>query len=394
MKKYLFILALFACSNLFAQEFITSNEYFFTNTNSWDRRSILSFANDEKGLYVENNTVSEKLERIDGVPYAYDKSTNRLYVKSKHSNNYVILKDHAIKFYKKKDNILKIKNKELEEKINSVNIELREEHNKLNEEIKRDIAKKQEEKRIKDSLENVRLNNEMVEYRKSNNWKLVPIGGEVLYCTDCKESIGEKYIWATLIRNDSVYFMTLEKGFLDLEYTKFHVAKLNSNILNNNDFKKHFKAFKDSLSQNSNLYDYSFVEVLNKGSLHEYVQSLKKKAPYGFISKWGLSLNSAEGIEPYFSFFNMSNKTIKYVDFYFSVFNDVGDRCYLRYDGTYLGKVRGVGPVESYESGSWNWDSAVYYTSPDASEMRIMKLVLTYMDGTTRTIPKAQVIIN
>ena len=64
----------------------------------------------------------------------------------------------------------------------------------------------------------------------------------------------------------------------------------------------------------------------------------------------------------------------------------------MKYDRSYVGKVRGVGPVESFNSGSWNWDRATHYTSGDASEMRIIKLVVTYMDGTVKTIPKDAIV--
>ena len=97
-------------------------------------------------------------------------------------------------------------------------------------------------------------------------------------------------------------------------------------------------------------------------------------------------------MEPYFSFYNTSEKTIKYVDFYFSVFNAVGDKCYLKYDKSYIGNVRGVGPVEPFYAGSWNWERATHYTSGDASEMRIVKLVITYMDGTVKTIPRDAIV--
>ena len=80
------------------------------------------------------------------------------------------------------------------------------------------------------------------------------------------------------------------------------------------------------------------------------------------------------------------DKSIKYVDFYFSLYNAVGDKCYLKYSKSYTGSVRGVGPVESDCSGSWTWDRATHYTTADASEMRIVKIVITYMDKTVKTL--------
>jgi hypothetical protein len=68
------------------------------------------------------------------------------------------------------------------------------------------------------------------------------------------------------------------------------------------------------------------------------------------------------------------------------LYNDVGDKCFLKYNKSYTGSVRGVGPVETDRSASWNWDRATHYTSADASEMRIVKIVITYMDKTVKTL--------
>lgn len=45
-----------------------------------------------------------------------------------------------------------------------------------------------------------------------------------------------------------------------------------------------------------------------------------------------------------------------------------------------------------HKSGWWNWDRATHYTSGDASEMRIVKLVIIYMDGTIKTLPNSFII--
>jgi len=144
--------------------------------------------------------------------------------------------------------------------------------------------------------------------------------------------------------------------------------------------------------QHSHNFSNQSAAIFNIIQYNEFKDKVNKAAPNGFMQKWGWELNSAQGIEPFFCYFNSSKKTIKYADFYFSVFNAVGDKCYLKYERSYIGNVRGVGPVEPFEAGSWNWDRATHYTSGDASEMRIVKLVITYMDGTTKTIPNSSII--
>lgn len=399
MKRLFFIMVLFVSTNLYAQ-YSQSSERTFNIYNSDERSVIKSFEKDSQGFFVENPPKRNISEAITGIPYAYDKKNDVLYVKSEWANYSVILKKVTEKIYKKDDNIPKLKNEELINAIEQVNSELSSKCKSYNDNRTKELAeeaarikKEQEEKRIKDSLEKVRLETEFTNYRKTHNWMRVPTGGNALYCTDCKESYNKDIAPTLLIRNDSIYYGEVTEGYLDLTYVKYHVASIPESMKNNADFKIHYSAFRDSLQNNRDM-DKEYLNVYNSGSLLNYLDELKKEAPYGFLLSWGWNSNSVNGIEPNFAFMNMAKKTIKYVDFYFSVYNDVGDRCYLDFGRSSVGHVRGVGPVESLESGSWSWDSPTHYTSADASEMRIVKLVLTYMDGTTRTIPKASLKID
>ena len=84
---------------------------------------------------------------------------------------------------------------------------------------------------------------------------------------------------------------------------------------------------------------------------------------------------------------NTSSKTIKYIKVYWTVKNDVGD---VRGSGSFSG----TGPVESMSSASWNWDYSSYYVKGDASKMRITKVVITYMNGTVKTLTGDSIIFN
>lgn len=70
-----------------------------------------------------------------------------------------------------------------------------------------------------------------------------------------------------------------------------------------------------------------------------------------------------------------------------SVRNDVGD---IRGRGSFSG----TGPVESMNSASWEWNHSSYYVAGDASKMSITKVVITYMNGTTKTLTGNNIIIN
>ena len=79
--------------------------------------------------------------------------------------------------------------------------------------------------------------------------------------------------------------------------------------------------------------------------------------------------------------------TIKYIEVFFVVSNDVGD---VRKTGSF----KGTGPLEEWESASWDWDHSSYYVAGDASKMNISKVIITYTNGTKVTIPKNKIRFN
>lgn len=54
----------------------------------------------------------------------------------------------------------------------------------------------------------------------------------------------------------------------------------------------------------------------------------------------------------------------------------------------------GTGHVEYLETGSWDWDSSNYYVAGDASKMSITQIILTYMDGSKKVLPKGGIKFN
>jgi hypothetical protein len=82
-----------------------------------------------------------------------------------------------------------------------------------------------------------------------------------------------------------------------------------------------------------------------------------------------------------FSYVNMNKKTIKYIDIYFCVTNDVNDICRT-------GHFKGIGPLKEFGSANWSWDRSSYFVSGDASNMKLTKIIITYMDGTQKILSK------
>lgn len=235
---------------------------------------------------------------------------------------------------------------------------------------------------------------EMAEYRKTHDWHDLTVTKNYnLKCQYCdKNHYNEKFTVVAISADTLYYFLDkMDLSLLGINYARIHYSKLTQEFKNDFYFKEYVTIWRDSIADNNDFSNHE-ADILNAYHYKEFKEKVNKKAPNGFMQEWGWELNSADGIEPYFTFFNSSKKTVKYVDLYFSVYNAVGDRCYLKYDNSYIGKIRGVGPVESFDSGYWSWNRATHYTSGAASEMKIVKIVVTYMDGSVKIIPQNLII--
>lgn len=332
----------------------------------------------------------------------------RFFCYIKENNTYYFYTDNIIGFYCPKDKSLakdlekqlkkskvrNIKKEELptllEEAFNSRN----DVYSKKNDSIA-EVKKVEREKFVKDSIEAAKKEaREMDEYRRTHNWRTLDVP-QGIYCYACSKLHDKTTFKVLSISADSIFYLLPKPDItiMGYNYHKIHYCVLTQPLKDDAYFKNYLNIWRDSIANNNNFSGLD-ADLLNIVQFNEFKDNICKEAPNGFIDSWGWRLNSVAGIEPHFTYFNTSKKTIKYVDFYFSVYNAVGDRCYLKYENSYVGSVRGVGPIETFDSGTWNWDRATHYTSADASEMKIIKLVITYMDGTSKTIPENSIKYN
>ena len=110
---------------------------------------------------------------------------------------------------------------------------------------------------------------------------------------------------------------------------------------------------------------------------------IRKDYPYGFVSDWSWN-DKYSNVTLYLKYCNTNKKTIKYIDVHFKITNAVGD---VRKTGVF----KGTGPVESFKSGTWDWDSSHYYVAGDATRMELTQITLTFMDGTKKILSKNQI---
>ena len=310
--------------------------------------------------------------------FAYDNKLNKYYFNSDNLIGYILLNyssDFAKKIKKgaKDFNVPRVDSQSESDVIADV-------YNAMENEYKIKNTSILEVRRIKEN-----------EYRQTHNWRT----DLHLYYEKCLLCLKEYTLpKCTIVAIDSnyCYYMSQDptKKMLGVEYKEVHYSRLSFE----RDVKRFFEIWKDSIV-NQNINPKTTPESakeFNKQQYKDFCDKLRDKAPYGFIMKYGARFNSVYGVEPYFEFFNTNEKTIKYIELFFSVFNAVNDLCYI--DKKTIGSVTGVGPVEPCKSASWSWRQATHYTSGDAKHLRIVKMVITYMDGTTKTLTGDLIVVD
>ena len=86
-------------------------------------------------------------------------------------------------------------------------------------------------------------------------------------------------------------------------FNQLHYGKITEQIKQNKTFKDYVEIWRDSLALHNELTNSDATKV----NLYRYIQyktEIKKEAPYGFVESWGWDLNSADGVEPYFFYYN------------------------------------------------------------------------------------------
>lgn len=363
----------------------------YTSENSFMRKAIVLFQKDAKGFYQPSQDVM--VDCIYGVTknYAYDKKNHNLYVLTANGNFVVTLNKDYAKIVKKNKLIPQLKTEEALELSRKYTEDLSFKMEQYNKD-RRDSIYLARKKFIEDSiayekaLAKIREKNEKIKkdrelaYKAKHVWTSVPTGRIKLHCSICDKSIAKDSLTCLGIKNDSIYFFTLAKGYYNQKIALEHVAKIPSNLANYKDFKYHCEVYRDSLDSHSKILSNDLVNYLSASFTLEAFKEAKKLAPFGYFGDWGWD-NEYGYVTFNFEYTNLNSKTIKYIDVYWYVTNDVNDICGR-------GNFKGVGPLKEGASASWEWDDSPYYVSGSASNMSISKVILTYMNGTKQVLSK------
>ncbi len=357
----------------------------FTPANSLFRKAMVSFSKGVDGYYYQANEVMMDTLADVSEAYAYDKKNRMLYVLTPYSNCVVALDKQYSKIIKKNKSIPQLKGEELTSAVDLKINSLLAKYQYLNEQrkafIEDSIAKaKARAKFVADSLaevkrriEEARLKRE--KYRATHNWRNIPTGNKYISCSFCDDLIHEDSVYISGMTEDSICFATFEEGELGLICANVHWGAIPQSLKEYEPFRYHCEVFADSIKSSN--WDGQMAAYLNISTLNSYLDKVQKKAPYGYIKEW--SWDDDFSISFNLTYVNTNKNTIKYIDTYFKVLNDVGDvRC--------TGHFKGTGPVEQYSSGTWNWDYSRYYAAGDATKMKLTKIIITYMNGRQKVL--------
>lgn len=356
--------------------------------------AILLYSRDSKGFYTSQTNVPVTVMEKSAVCYAYDKKNKQLYLSTNYGNFVVKVNDDVAKQVKKDKNIPQMSGAELNAKVQAVNRQLDERFERLNQErrtfIADSIAAVREKERLaaierarQDSIRKAQRQEALKRYRATHSWRWLPVNVSKLRCDLCDESVSVRdSVFVVAVKTDSIYFLGSETGLLGNEVLQVHVSAIPSSLNGFEGFSTHVQAFKDSLETVA-YFNREMVGELNLGFNKKYVDALSAQAPYGFFLEWDWN-DSYSMVTFDFTFLNMNKKTIKYIDVYWKISNDVGD---VRKTGHF----KGTGPVEQYDSGSWSWDSSSYFVAGDATTMELTKVIITYMNGSQQTLTKKMI---
>ena len=362
----------------------------FDSSNSFSRIALVYYTQDGQGFFRKKENVNlDKVSDIKSI-YGYNKKSHELYCIINQANCVVILNEAYSKIYKKSKAIPQLKESEVDEIIRLKNKELEDYYLSLNSARQKHIddsiakAKADSIKKAKaDSIAHLKNLKQTEDYKRNHRWCWVPTGSNYIFCDECEKSITTND--STLcyaIKNDSIYWVEVKRETFDIPYRLLHCAKIPDKLKKETKFQYHYNIYKDSLEERIPDIDKNYVSIKNYVNYSEYLDIIKKLAPHGYFVDW--SWDNEYSISFSFRYCNTNKKTIKYIEVYWACTNDVGD---VRKTG----RFQGTGPLAEWESASWNWDHSSYYVSGDASKMHFTKVVITYMDGTKITIPKNKI---
>lgn len=380
----------------------TCNLKTYNMYNCYERRVLVSFVQNNDGTYAENSK-QYNVDVVDNVccEYAYDEKHRYLYVRTNTANVQITLFDNKETKLKMKNSLVpKLEGNDLQNEINKQSNILKEKIQDINKHIQDSIKSKREEeikereRKLKEKAYNDSLDKIYFDEHKET-WNVIPINVKSLYCVDCRkdidlsDNIHDGYLILCDVSQNKhfLYYRCLELGLFDIKRISTHKLSVSSDLEKYDKFQRHMRIFADSIKISNEEHNFDEeMEFSNEFPDELISDEMQKIAPYGFVEKF--YWNCVYGrVTLNFTYTNTNKKTIKYIKPYFQVTNDVND---IRGNGHFSG----TGPLSQYETATWDWDYSNYYVAGDATKLRITKIVITYMDGSVKTLDANHIVYN
>ena len=356
--------------------------------------ALVLYKVDNTGYYHKWTNVPVSTMETSATCYAYDSKAKRLYLSTDYGNFAITLNDEMAKQVKKDKNVPQLSGEELKARINAVNRALDDKFEHINANrrhaIEDSIAAVKERDRLaalerarQDSIREVQRLAQLQRYRAEHDWHWLPLSLSRLSCTMCDEGFYVRdSVRVAAICNDTIYYLKSVQGNLGLDVMQIHAMPVSSSMWEYAPFRYHMEAFDDSISTSQGI-DREIAEDFNRENALDYLSQLTKKAPYGYFLEWDWD-DTYSMLTFEFTYLNTNKKTIKYIDVYWRILNDVDD---VRNTGHF----KGTGPLEQYKSARWAWDSSSYFLAGDATRMELTKVIITYMNGSQQTLTKKMI---
>ncbi len=386
----------------------------FTPSNTIFINSITGYEKDKDGLWIETpyHGLEEYSLNENSKILGKNNTLKSIYILDPHDIIQISLSKDSYSQFKKDKSIQNLKEEEWFDVFNTQSKKLKDRHDKINAERvqfladsmaevnRREEIRRNEEARRNDSINAVKRAVEQAEsdsiYRSTHNYSRVylpktldKIGSTPRRINCIMEDCGYEYntdnlyIWSQ--RGDTIVTIDHKPAELGINMVEAHAFVMTEDLKNEPTLSQHLRAFKDEFNKDDQSVEDQVLMIKYLG-FKNALEELRKEAPNGFIDDWGW--NDEYGLVSLnLRYMNTNKKTIKYIKVYFSIYNAVDDvRC--------SGSLTGTGPVEELSFGEWDFDNTGYWVSGDATTMKITKIHITYMNGSTATLTGNKIIYN
>ena len=377
MKRiYLFVFAmLMGVLSALAGVDVTIGKY-----DADDRMALLTYTLGADGLYFKED--SKPMKVVRGEAYAYDASTNILYIRDEHSNYTVKPNKNLAKEWKKNLSVEHDKEK-IQQLVYQVNKELVDGHAELNRQMtaarEAEAAKAREAERAAQQAR--------IAEQEKREAPFVPIGGRTLKCLICPyEEKGLDKLEVFAVVGDTLYqnkFIPLPLG---TRVVGTHVYAVPSDLKTYPPFAGHIRKYGKYLTGDGRDLSLQSLEARNRQEVQNQRMVLRTSAPYGFFTFLELACGNSDGsLALRAGYNNCSERTIAKLTLSLSYLSE--------YDDMIEAEFTLNGRLETGEEGEWEFPQSAF-PCPESLDSLSATLTVRYTDGSMVTLDSDEIVID